>query len=143
VNGAVLSVFAIVSGVFSLVGRKLQPRLAMMLGAFASSAGMGLVALAVGRHSLPIFLLATATAGAGYSLLFLSALAIIGQAAPEQHRAGVLSTIYLLAYLSLGAVALGLGIVATNPGLAVAVDLGSLIIGGLSLAKLIFLTALR
>ncbi len=68
-----LSVFAIVSGVFSLVGRKLQPRLAMMLGAFASSAGMGLVALAVGRHSLPIFLLATATAGAGYSLLFLSA----------------------------------------------------------------------
>jgi hypothetical protein len=73
----------------------------------------------------------------------LSALAIIGQAAPEQHRAGVLSTIYLLAYLSLGAVALGLGIVATNSGLAVAVDLGSLIIGGLSLAKLIFLTALR
>ena len=137
VNGAVLSVLAIVSGIFSLAGRKLPPRLAMMLGALASTAGMGLVALAVERHSLPVFLLATANAGAGYSLLFLSALAIIGRAAPEQHRAGVLSAIYLLAYLSLGAVALGLGVVATKFGLAVTIDLGSFIIGGLSLATLI------
>jgi MFS family permease len=143
VNGAVLAVFAIVSGIFSLAGRKLPPRLAMMLGALASSAGMGLVALAVKQHSLPVFLLAAATAGAGYSLLFLGALAIIGHAAPETHRAGVLSATYLFAYLSLGSVALGLGMVATNFGLDVAVDLGSAIIVGLSGATLILSAGLQ
>jgi hypothetical protein len=136
VNGAVLAVFALVSGVFSVAGRALPPRLATVLGAFASAAGMGLLALATSFHILPVFLLATATAGAGYSLLFLSALAIIGHAAPERHRAGVLSAIYLLAYLSLGGVALALGAVATARGLAFAVDLGSAIIAGFSLVTL-------
>ena len=42
----------------------------MTLGAFASATGMGLLATAVALHSLPIFLLATAMAGAGYSLLY-------------------------------------------------------------------------
>ena len=50
-------------------------------------------------HGLPIFLLATAMAGAGYSLLFLSALQVINTAAPAQHRGAVLSALYLLAYL--------------------------------------------
>ena len=45
----------------------------MTVGAFASATGMGLLAMAVALHGLPIFLLATAMAGAGYSLLFLSA----------------------------------------------------------------------
>jgi MFS family permease len=57
VNGAVLSLFAIVSGAVSIVARSLVVRTAMTLGAFASAAGMGLLAMAVALHSLPIFLL--------------------------------------------------------------------------------------
>ena len=37
----------------------------MTLGAFASDAGMGLLAMVVAPHNLPIILLATAMAGAG------------------------------------------------------------------------------
>jgi MFS family permease len=143
VNGAALSLFAIVSGAVSIVARPLAARTAMTLGAFASAAGMGLIALAVALHTLPVFLLATAMAGAGYSLLFLSALQVINAAAPAQQRGGVLSALYLRAYLSLGIVAIILGVVATSWGLRLAVDLGAGVIALLSLATLALASTMR
>ena len=136
VNGAVLALFAIMSGVVGILGRLLAARSAMIVGALASTLGMGLLAAAVKLHDLPFFLLATATAGAGYSLLFLSALEVINTATPAPHRGGGLSAVYLLAYLSLGSVALVLGAVATAYGLGLAVDLGAGIIAVLGLGTL-------
>ncbi|PZV36375.1 hypothetical protein B5V02_21570 [Mesorhizobium kowhaii] len=136
VNGAALSLFAITSGILGIVARDLRPRPAMMLGAIASSAGMGLLACSVAWHGLSIFLAATAVSGIGYSLLFLGGLALINSAVPAGHRGGVLSALYLSAYLSLGAVALILGAVATQRGLALAINLGAGIITLLSLATI-------
>jgi hypothetical protein len=99
---------------------------------------MGLLAAAVAFRSLPLFLLATATSGAGYSLLFVSALGLINGAAPAALRGGVLSMLNLFAYLSMGAVALVLGAVATAWSLAVAIDLGSGVIAALSLITIVF-----
>jgi predicted MFS family arabinose efflux permease len=132
VNGAALSLFAIVSGVIGVVAKRLPFRVAMTMGALASAAGMALLAVAVARHDLPVFLTATATAGAGYSLLFLGGLETINRAGPAEHRGGVLSALYLLAYLSLGVVALVLGVVATDWGLGLAIDLGAGVIALLS-----------
>lgn len=125
INGAALSLFAIVSGGVGILARRSPARPAMLLGAFASAAGMGLLVLAVARHDLRIFLTATATAGTGYSLLFLAGLNVINAAASAQHRGGVLSAVYLFAYLSLGVVALTLGAVATAWGLGFAIRLGA------------------
>jgi glutathione S-transferase len=82
-------------------------------------------------------------AGAGYSLLFLSALQVINTAAPAPQRGAVLSALYLLAYLSMGMVAISLGIVATGWGLRLATDLGAGVIALLSLATLALATAMR
>jgi predicted MFS family arabinose efflux permease len=136
VNGAVLSLFAIVSGMIGIAARALPARVAMTLGALASATGMGLFAGAVAHHSLPVFLLATSSAGAGYSLLFLSALEVINSAAPARQRGGVLSALYLLAYLTMGTVALALGFVASEKGLGLAIDLGAGAITLLSFATL-------
>jgi MFS family permease len=125
VNGAALSLFAIGSAVVGIGARRLQPRTAMTGGAAASAAGMALLAAAVARHHLPVFLAATAISGAGYSLLFFGGLETINSVAPAEHRGGVLSAIYLLAYVSLGAVSLLLGAVATAHGLGFAVNLGA------------------
>jgi MFS family permease len=125
VNGAALSLFAIASAVVGIGARTLQPRTAMTGGAAASAAGMALLAVAVTRHHLLVFLAATVISGAGYSLLFFGGLETINSAAPAEHRGGVLSAIYLLAYVSLGAVSLLLGAVATAHGLAFAVNLGA------------------
>jgi predicted MFS family arabinose efflux permease len=125
VNGGALSLFAIASAVVGIGARTLPPRTAMTSGAAASAAGMALLAAAVARHHLPVFLAATAVSGAGYSLLFFGGLETINSAAPADHRGGVLSMIYLLAYVSLGAVSLLLGAVATAQGLGFAVNLGA------------------
>lgn len=143
INGAALSLFAIASGVVGIVARSLQARLAILAGAAASAAGMGLLAAAAIRHELSMFLTATMTAGAGYSLLFLGGLKLINGVAPAHHRGGVLSTLYLFAYLSMGSVALALGIVATAWGLDLAVDLGTGAIALLSVVTVILAAAMH
>ena len=63
-------------------------------------------------------------------------MALINGAVATEHCGGVLSALYLFAYLSLGIVALVLGNVATQRGLGLAVDLGAGIIALLSLVTI-------
>lgn len=125
VNGAAISLFAVVWGVAGLLAKRLPSRLAMTLGGFASATGMALLALSAAQHSLAIFLASIAVAGIGYSLLFLGGLSLINTYAPAHHRGGTFSALYLVAYLMQGFVALLLGAAATTWGLEVAIDLGS------------------
>lgn len=125
VNGSILAVFAIMSGVVSLLAKSLSTRTAMTAGAAASGAGMGLIAAATAFHSMALFLSASAMTGAGYSLLFLSALDVINSATPVERRGGTLSALYLLGYLAVGVLAPILGRIATVRGLGVAVYLGA------------------
>jgi MFS family permease len=134
VSGAILSLFAIVSGIVGVAAKRLNPRMAMVWGALASASGVGLLALAAARHALPIYLAATAIAGVGYSLLFFAGLATINAVATPQHRGGILAALYLIAYLSLGTVALVLGAIARSVNLGVAIDIGAGMIALMSLA---------
>jgi predicted MFS family arabinose efflux permease len=143
VNGAALSLFAIAAGGVGIGARSLQPRTAMTAGAAASAAGMALLAAAVARHHLPVFVAATAISGAGYALMLFGGLATINGAAPAEHRAGVLSALYLLAYVSLGAVSLLLGAVATAHGLGFAVNLGAGMIALLSVITVALVATTR
>lgn len=143
VNGAVLAVFAVTSGVVGILAKSWQVRYAMIAGAAASALGMGVLAVAAAAHSLALFLLATTTTGAGYSLLFLSALEVMNRAAPAAQRGGVLSALYLLAYLAIGLIAPALGKIATLHGLRLAVDLGAGMIAALSLFALVLAVGMR
>ena len=139
-NSAVLSLFPIVMGAIGIVARPLSPRRALIVGALISSAGMVLLILAVSLRDLVIYLLATAAAGGAYSLLFVGGLQVISVAAPERHRGGILAALYLLSYLSMGALALALGALATARGLSLAVDLGAAAIILMNVATLVFAT---
>jgi predicted MFS family arabinose efflux permease len=140
-NSAVLSLFPVVMGVIGIVARPLSPRLALIVGTLISCAGMVLLILAVSLRDLVIYLLATAAAGGAYSLLFVGGLQMINAAAPERHRGGILAALYLLSYLSMGALALVLGAIATARGLGLAVDLGAAAIILMNVATLVFATA--
>ena len=137
VNGAVLSFFPIVMGAVGIVSRGLSPRVSLIVGALVSALGMVLLVLAVNFRDLVIYLLATAAAGGAYSLLFVGGLQVISAAAPERNRGSILSALYLLGYLSMGALALVLGAVATTQGLGFAVDLGALAIVLMNVATLV------
>jgi predicted MFS family arabinose efflux permease len=136
-NSAVLSLFPIVMGAIGIVARTLPPRLALIVGALLSGLAMVLLIVAVNFRDLVIYLLATAAAGGAYSLLFVGALQVISAVAPERSRGGVLSALYLLGYLSMGALALVLGAIATTRGLGFAVDLGAAAIILMNVATLL------
>jgi predicted MFS family arabinose efflux permease len=136
-NGAVLSFFPTVMGTTGIIGRSLSPRMALIIGALISALGMMLLILAVNLRDLVIYLLATAAAGGAYGLLFVGGLQVIVAAAPERNRGGILSALYLLSYLSMGALALVLGAIATTRGLGLAVDLGAAAIILMNVATLV------
>jgi hypothetical protein len=128
-------------GAIGIIARTLSPRTALIVGALVSGLGMVLLILAVNLRDLAIYLLATAAAGGAYSLLFVGGLQVISAVAPERNRGGILSALYLLGYLSMGALALVLGAIATARGLSLAVDLGAAAIILMNVATLVFATA--
>jgi hypothetical protein len=133
----VLALFPIVMGAIGIIARTLSPRVALIVGALLSCSGMVLLMLAVNFRDLVIYLLATAAAGGAYSLLFVGGLQVISAAAPERNRGGILAALYLLGYLSMGALALVLGAIATTRGLGFAVDLGAATIILMNFATLV------
>jgi hypothetical protein len=136
-DGAVLSLFPIAMGAVGIIARTLSARVALIVGALVSCSGMVLLILAVGSRNLVVYLLATAVAGAAYSLLFVGGLQVISAAAPGPNRGGVLAALYLLSYLSMGALALVLGAIATARGLGLAIDLGAAAIMLMNVATLV------
>jgi predicted MFS family arabinose efflux permease len=141
-NSAVLSLFPVVMGIVGIFSRTLSPRVALIAGALASGLAMVLLILAVNFRDLVIYLLATATAGGAYSLLFVGGLQVTNALAHERHRGGILSALYLLGYLSMGALALVLGAIATTRGLGLAIDLGAVTIILMNVATLVLTTTL-
>jgi MFS family permease len=142
VTGAVLSVSAVVIGAVAIVSRRLPSRVLIAGGTVASILGLGLLTLSAATHSLPTFLAASALTGAGYSLNFLGGLTLVNTFAPARHRAGMLSSVFVIAYLMQGATALLLGASATASGLEVALDLGSPAIAVVCVAALVLVLTL-
>src|SRR5258708_9432944 len=101
-------------GKTGIIARSLSPRMAVIVGGLVSGLGMVLLILAVNSRDLVIYLLATAAAGGAYSLLFVGGLQVISAAAPAHHRGCILSALYLLGYLSMGARSLAVGPVAAT-----------------------------
>jgi MFS family permease len=141
-NSAVLSLFPVVMGIVGIISRPLSPRVALIAGALVSGLAMALLILAVNLRDLLIYLLATAAAGGAYSLLFVGGLQVTNAVTPERHRGGILSALYLLGYLSMGALALLLGSIATTRGLGLAVDLGAITIILMNVATLVLTTTM-
>ena len=134
VQGAVLALFALTTGVTAVFAKRLPGGLAVQLGGVATAIALALLQAAAARHALLPFLLASGLSGAGYSLLFLGGLTLINAHAPPHHRAGTLSAIYLIGYLLMGATALALGAIATRCGLRLAIEIGASSIAVLALA---------
>lgn len=143
VTGAVLAVSAVVIGVVAILFRRLSARSLITGGTVTSIVGLGLLTVSATAHSLPLFFAASVLTGAGYSFNFLGGLTLVNAHAPATRRAGMLSSVFVVAYLVQGAAALLLGAVATRSGLTVALDVGSPAIGLVCVAALLLALALK
>lgn len=101
-GGAALFVLAL-SGVASvLLSRARAARATVAFGSAALAAGVFTTLGALALGSIPLFFLGTVIAGAGFGASFHGSIRSVLATARAEERAGVLSVLYIVSYLSMG-----------------------------------------
>jgi predicted MFS family arabinose efflux permease len=108
-SGLAMFVMAGSGGVAVYVLRQLEPRASMRLGAVSLALGVLLVVPALSLGWLALFYVALALAGVGFGAGFQGAVRSVVASAKAHERAGVLSVVFVLAYLAMGLPAIGAG----------------------------------
>ncbi|HYI33234.1 MAG TPA: MFS transporter [Glaciibacter sp.] len=132
VSGLILAIASVVIGITGLAARRVPPRTSIAIGGGASAVGVGLLALSGATSSVPVFIITSIVAGTSYGLLFLGGLGLLNKHAPVHHRAGTLTTVYLVAYLLQAVTAVAVGATATALGLQLALDIAAPILAVLA-----------
>jgi MFS family permease len=137
VDGAIISISAVMIGVVAILARPLPARISLFLGPIALALGLGTLVGSGLAHSLALFIVASILSGTGYSLLFSGGLGMVAASAPEHRRGAVISAAYVVGYLLQAVCALGLGAIATSAGLLTAIEIGTLPLIALAVAALL------
>jgi MFS family permease len=116
-GGAVVLALAGPGGLAQVVFRRLTPRTAMSTGSLVLALGMAATVASLSSDSVPLFLGVSVVTGAGFGVAFMGAIRSISLAAPPEHRAGVMSAFYVVAYLSLSVPTLIAGLVVPELGI--------------------------
>ncbi|WP_051973160.1 MFS transporter [Cryobacterium sp. MLB-32] len=140
VVGGLLAVSSLTIGVTALFLSRVHAHVSIMIGAVVSLAGLGLMAATTVSGSVGLFLVWCVVGGIGYSFAFTGGLTLLNRTAPERHRGGTLSLMYLFSYLMQAATAIGAGALVTSLGLGAALDIAVPVLGMLSVAGLVLAT---
>lgn len=115
-GGLALFVLAGSGGLIVLFVQRTAPRDAMLLGVVGLLTGVALTLLAVRFGSTLELFIGAAVAGVGFGSAFQGALRTIVPAAAPHERAGVLSLVYVVCYLSMGMPAVVAGYLVVHGG---------------------------
>ncbi len=114
------ALIAVVTGTGALTGLAIQrtdTRRAVLLGLVALVLGPIVTVAFVAAHSLPGLVVGSAIAGVGFGAGFQAPLRMLLATAAPTHRAGLLSTIYVVSYLAFGVPAVVGGLLEPAVGL--------------------------
>ena len=101
-GGLALFVLAASGGTSVLLLQRRQPREMMTFGAASLLVGVAIAAVSLVNSSVTSFFLATAVAGIGFGAGFQGAIRTVMPFAAVHERAGVLSIIFVISYISMG-----------------------------------------
>jgi hypothetical protein len=116
-GGAVVLALAGAGGLAQLAFHRLSPRTAMGAGSLVLALGMAGTVASLSSDSVPLFFAVSILTGTGFGVAFMGAIRSISLAAPAEHRAGVMSAFYVVAYLSLSVPTLIAGLVVPTLGI--------------------------
>ena len=102
------------SGPVAVLTLTTAPQPMMRTGALALLLGTADIVMASHAHSAPGFFLAAALTGFGFGAAFQGALRTVLPHVQAHERAGVLSIVFVLAYLSFGLPAIGAGVLVVH-----------------------------
>jgi hypothetical protein len=115
-GGLALFVLAASGGLAVLLLQYREPRAMMTFGASMLAAGVGIAVWSLSHHAIVVFFVGTAIAGVGFGTGFQGAVrSIVSFAAPHE-RAGVLSIVFIVSYLSMGMPAIAAGALVARHG---------------------------
>jgi MFS family permease len=103
-------------------------------GSVALAAGLVLIVLSSSEDAAAPLLIGSAVGGAGFGLAFLGALRALSAAIPPDHRAGVMSAFFVVAYAALSVPAVIAGLVVTRLGLESTFEIFGTAVAALALA---------
>jgi predicted MFS family arabinose efflux permease len=115
-GGLALFVLAASGGLAVLVLQHREPRAMMTLGASLLAAGVGVAVWSLPHHAIAVFFVGTSIAGMGFGTGFQGAVRSIVLFAAPHERAGVLSIVFIVSYLSLGVPAIAAGALVARHG---------------------------
>jgi predicted MFS family arabinose efflux permease len=115
-GGLALFVLAAFASVTVFFVRNAEPTRVALAGNVALAAGVAVSLLAVAQTSIGLFYVGGAIAGIGFGAGFQGALRTVLPLAEPHERAGVLSIVYVVCYLSMGAPAVVGGFLAVHGG---------------------------
>ncbi len=115
-GGLTLFVLAASGSLAVLALRHREPRAMMTFGAAMLAAGVGVTVCSLPHHAIAVFFAGTAIAGAGFGTGFQGAVRSVVPLAAPHERAGVLSIIFIVSYLSMGLPAIGAGVLVARHG---------------------------
>jgi hypothetical protein len=112
-GGLALFVMAASGALAVLISQRRTPRFMTLAGTGALMAGVGLTLAAIAHASAALLYAGAAVSGAGFGNAFQGAIRGVILPAPAHQRAGVISVLYVVAYLAMGAPAVlaGFGVV--------------------------------
>jgi MFS family permease len=115
-GGLALFVLA-ASAALAVLALQHREALAMMtFGALLLAAGAGVAVWSLSHHSIAVFFAGTSIAGMGFGAGFQGAVrSVVSFAAPHE-RAGVLSIVFIVSYLSMGVPAIAAGVLVARHG---------------------------
>jgi hypothetical protein len=120
-GGLALFVLTVSAGLAVLVLQPLEPRAMMTVGASLLAAGIGIAIWSLPHHSGAVFFAGTSIAGMGFGTGFQGAIRSVVPIAAPHERAGVLSIVFVVSYLSMGVPAIAAGALVARHGHILAV----------------------
>lgn len=133
VVGAAVFTLAGSAAVAQLVFGRTRPWVGAAAGSVALATGMLLIVAASAAGSSLLFVAGAVVGGSGFGVAFLGALRALSAAIPTEHRAGVMSAFYVVAYLSLSLPAVLAGVLVTHLGVEQTFEIFGSVIAGLAL----------
>ena len=115
-GGLALFVLAASAGLAVLALQDRAPRELMTFGAAMLAVGVGVTVWSLSQHSLATFFAGTSIAGIGFGTGFQGAVRSIVPFAAPHERAGVLSIVFIVSYLSMGVPAIAAGVLVARHG---------------------------
>jgi predicted MFS family arabinose efflux permease len=115
-GGLALFVLAASAGVVVLVLQHREPRAVMTLGASLLAAGVAVTVWSLPHHAIVVYFAGTCVAGMGFGAGFQGAVRSVVPIAAPHERAGVLSVVFVVSYLSMGVPAVAAGVLVARHG---------------------------